>query len=369
MWRRILREIAVPLLAIVTALIVSVPVVGVATKWDWAKVAAAYGGLLDGAILKPNAFTNTLVTSTPLILTGLAVALGFRAGLFNIGGSGQYLMGAAAGVFVAYAIPMPAGIHAIVAMLVGALAGGIWGAIPGYLKARLGSHEVINTIMLNYVAFFITDWLISRRGPMIDPLPSNERTPLILPTAELGRMFSAFDPNDRLHWGFVIAIVMAVVVWWLLWKTTIGFELRTTGSNANAARYAGIRPTVMIVLAMGLSGALAGLAGIVQVLGVDHYMPKLFSSDFGFDGITVALLGRVHPWGVIPAAILLGLLRNGSDLMQIRSSGLVSKEVIFIVQGLILLFIAAPAIIRWLYRLRIGKTAMEGASLTTGWGK
>lgn len=369
MLRRVSREIAIPMLAIVTALLISVPVVGVATKWDWVKVGAAYGGLIDGALLKPNAFTNTLVTSTPLILTGLAVALGFRAGLFNIGGSGQYLMGAAAGVFVGYAIPMPPVLHALVALLVGGIVGGLWGAIPGYLKARLGSHEVINTIMFNYIAFFITDWLISRRGPMIDPAPSNERTPIIFPSAELGRVFAAVDPNDRLHWGFVIAILLAIGVWWLLWKTTLGFELRTTGSNPNAARYAGIRPAVMIVLAMFLSGGLAGLAGIIQVLGVDHYMPKLFSSDFGFDGITVALLGRVHPFGVIPAAILLGILRNGSDLMQIRSGGLVSKEVIFVVQGLILLFIAAPAIIRWLYRLRIGKTAMEGASLTSGWGQ
>jgi ABC-type uncharacterized transport system permease subunit len=367
MWRRILREIAVPLLAIVTALIISVPVIGIATKWDWVKVAAAYGGLIDGAILKPNAFTNTLVAATPLILTGLAVALGFRAGLFNIGGSGQFLMGAAAGVYIGYAIPMPPIIHALVVLLAGTLAGGLWGAIPGYLKARFGSHEVINTIMLNYIAFFLTDWLV--KGPMKDPLPSNVRTPTIYPSAELGKIFAAFDPNDRLHWGFVIAILMAILVWWLLWKTTLGFELRTVGSNPNAARYAGIRPALMTVLAMALSGALAGMAGIVQVQGLDHYLPALFSSDFGFDGITVALLGRVHPWGVIPAAILLGLLRNGSDLMQIRSGGAVSKEVIFIVQGLILLFIAAPAIIRWLYRLRIGKTALEGASLTTGWGK
>jgi len=367
MWRRVLREITIPFLSIATALVISVPVIAVATKWDWAKVAAAYGGLLDGALLKPNAFTNTLVSATPLILTGLAVALGFRAGLFNIGGSGQFLVGAAAGVFIGYAIPMPPVLHAIVALAAGALGGALWGAIPGYLKARLGSHEVINTIMMNYLAFFLTDWLI--KGPMKDPLPSNVRTPNVLPTAELGRIFGAFDSNDRLHWGFVIALLMTVAVWWLLWKTTIGFELRTVGSNPNAARYAGIRPTVMTVLAMALSGGLAGLAGAIQVLGLDHNMPALFSSDFGFDGITVALLGMVHPWGIIPSALLLGLLRNGSDLMQIRSGGLVSKEVVFIVQGLILLFAAAPYIIRWLYRLKIGKTAMEGATLTTGWGK
>jgi len=367
MWRRLAREMAIPILAIFTALVVSIPLVVSATKGDWPRVLAAYGGLLDGALLKPNAFTNSLVTATPLIFTGLAVALGFRSGLFNIGAPGQLLVGAAAGVFVGYAIPLPPGIHALVALIVGALAGAGWASIAGVLKAWRGAHEVITTIMLNYLAFFLTDWLI--KGPLKDPLPSNVRTPTILPTAELGRMFAAFDANDRLHWGFALAILAAVFVWWLLWKTTLGFELRTTGSNSNAARYAGIKPARMIIIAMALSGALAGLAGIVQVLGVDHFMPALFSSDFGFDGITVALLGRLHPFGVIPSAILLGMLRNGSDLMQIRSGGLVSKEVVFIVQGLILLFIAAPGIIRWLYRLRIPKTALEGRQLTSGWGK
>jgi simple sugar transport system permease protein len=365
--RRVLREILIPLLSIVTALLISVPVVAIACQGDWSKVAAAYGGLIDGAILKPNAFTNTLVSATPLILTGLAITLAFRAGMFNIGGSGQFLIGACAGAFVAYAIQLPPVIHAIVVIVVGALAGALWGAIPGILKALRGSHEVITTIMLNYVAFLLTDWLI--KGPMKDAVATNVRTPEIFPSAELGRIFSAVDPNDRLHWGFVIALGMAVVVWWLLSKTTLGFELRTTGSNPDAARYAGIRPMIMIVLAMAFSGALAGMAGIIQVQGLDHFMPALFSSDFGFDGITVAFLGQLNPWGVIPAAILLGLLRNGSDLMQIRSGGVVSKEVVFIVQALILLFIAAPAIIRWLYRLRIGKTALEGAPLTTGWGK
>lgn len=365
--RRVFREIVIPLLSIVTAVLASVPVIAIATKGDWEKVAAAYGGLIDGALLKPNAFTNTLVAATPLILTGLAITLAFRAGLFNIGGSGQFLIGACAGTYVAYAVELPPVLHAITVLVVGALFGALWGAIPGLLKAARGSHEVITTIMLNYIAFFLTDWLI--KGPMKASGASDVRTPEIFPSAELGKIFGATDLNDRLHWGFVIAIVMAVVVWWLLSKTTTGFELRTTGSNPDAARYAGIRPAHMMVLGMALSGGLAGMAGIIQVQGLDHFMPALFSSDFGFDGITVAFLGQLSPWGVIPAAILLGLLRNGSDLMQIRSGGIVSKEVIFIVQALILLFIAAPAIIRWLYRLRLGKTALEGAPLTTGWGK
>ncbi len=365
--RRLLREITIPALAIFTAILISVPVVGAAASWDWSKVGAAYGGLIDGAILKPNALTNTLVAMTPLILTGLAVLLGIKAGLFNIGASGQFLLGATAGVLVAYAIPLPPIIHAIVAMVVGALAGAAWAAIPGFLKAKRGAHEVITTIMMNYLAFFLTDWLI--KGPMKDPVPSNVRTPDILPTAELGRIFAGVDPNDRLHWGFFVAIGMAIAVWWLFQKTTIGFALKTNGSNPHAARYAGIRAARMTVLAMAMSGALAGLAGIIQVLGLDHNLPALFSSDFGFDGITVAFLAQLSPFGVLPAAFMLGMLRNGSDLMQIRSGGVVSKEVIFIVQAFTLLFIAVPAIVRWLYRLKIKKTAMEGASLTTGWGK
>lgn len=367
MLRRVLKETLIPILAVVTALLISVPVVLSATQGDWGKTLSAYGGLIDGALLKPHALTNTLVTTTPLILTGVAVALGFRAGLFNIGASGQFLAGAAAGTYVAYAVPMPPVIHLVAVLVVGFLGGALWGAIPGYLKAARGSHEVINTIALNFVAFFLTDWLI--KGPMLEPASSNVRTPTILPTAVLPDFKLLLGPNDRLHLGFFIAVGAAVFIWWFLWKTTVGFELRTTGSNPNAARYAGIRPAVSTVLAMALSGGLAGLAGIIQVAGVDRFMPALFSSDFGFDAISVALLGRVHPVGVIPAAFLFGALRNGSDFMQIRSGGAVSKEVIFIVQGVVLLFIAAPAIVRRMYRLRIGKTALEGAPLTSGWGK
>lgn len=363
MLRRIGRELVIPSLAIVTAFFVSLPVVGFATNWDWAKIGLTYGGLLDGAFFKPGAFSNTLVAATPLIFTGLALALGFRSGVFNIGGSGQFLIGAASGVYVAYAIPLPPVIHPIAALLAGALGGAAWGAIPGYLKARFGSHEVINTIMMNYLAFFLQDWLV--KNPMKDPSPTVIRTPNILDTAILPRLLG---PNDRLHLGFILALLTALFIWWFLWKTTIGFELRTAGSNPAAAKYAGVNASRAIVLAMSISGALAGIAGTVQVLGLDHNLPALFSSDFGFDAIPVALLGQNQPLGVIFSAFLFGALRSGSDVMQLRSGGVVSKEVIFIVQAVILLFTAAPAIIRRLYRLKIGKTALEGAPLTRGWG-
>lgn len=356
----IARQLVIPLLAIATAILVSVPVIGFAANWDWAKIAATYGGLLDGALLQGYAFANTLVAATPLIFTGLALALGFRSGVFNIGAAGQFLIGATCGVFVGYALPLPPVIHPIAALLAGALGGGLWGAIPGFLKARFGSHEVINTIMFNYLAYFLQDWLV--KNPMKDPSPTVSRTPNILDTAIVPRLL------DRLHFGFVLALLAALFVWWLLWKTTLGFELRTVGSNPDAAKYAGIKPGWMIILGMALSGALAGMGGAVQVLGVDYNMPTLYSSDYGFDAIPVALLGQNQPLGVIFAAILFGALRNGSDLMQLRSGGIVSKEVIFIVQGVVLLFIAAPAIIRWLYRLKLRKTALEGKQLTRGWG-
>ena len=357
---RIARQLLIPALAIATAIIVSIPVIGFATNWDWAKIGVTYGGLLDGAFFKGYAFANTLVAATPLIFTGLALALGFRSGVFNIGAAGQFLIGATCGVLVGYALPLPPMIHPLVALLAGAIGGGFWGAIPGFLKARFGSHEVINTIMFNYLAFFLQDWLV--KNPMKDPSPSVIRTPNILDTAILPRFL------DRLHIGFVLALLTALVVWWLLQKTTLGFELRTVGSNPDAAKYAGIKPGRIIVLSMALSGALAGLGGAVQLLGVDYNMPTLYSTDYGFDAIPVALLGQNQPLGVIFAAILFGALRNGSDLMQLRSGGVVSKEVIFIVQAVVLLFIAAPAIIRWLYRLKLRKSAIEGTQLTRGWG-
>lgn len=360
---RLLRESVIPALAIATAMVVSVPVIGFATDWDWTLLGATYRGLLDGAFFKQYAFANTLVAATPLIFTGLALGLGFCSGVFNIGAPGQFLIGATCGVFVGYAIHLPPVLHPLAALLAGALGGGLWGAIPGYLKARFGSHEVINTIMLNYLAFFLQDWLV--KNPMKDPAPVVVRTPNVLDTAILPRILGQ---NNRLHLGFVLALLAAVFVWWLLWKTTIGFELRTAGTNPDAAKYAGMKPGRAIILSMALSGALAGIGGTVQVLGLDHNMPTLFSTDFGFDAIPVALLGQNQPLGIIFSAILFGALRNGSDLMQIRSGGVVSKEVIYIVQAVVLLFIAAPAMIRWLYRLKLRKSAQEGVPLTRGWG-
>ena len=286
-------------------------------------------------------YSGPAINVLPYIFGGLAVALGFRAGLFNIGVEGQIFIGAVTGVWAGYAIPgLPAIIHIPLAMLFGALGGALWGFIPGLLKAKTGAHEVITTIMMNYIAFRLVDWLL--KFPMQDPNEFTPKTPWILETAKLPRLF---DTPIRFHAGFFIAILMAVAVYYLLFKTTWGFELRMVGSNPNAARYAGVKITRTTILAMVLSGALAGMAGANEVLGVNYRLLPAFSSGYGFDSIALALLGKTHPLGVILSSLLFGFLRNGAR----------SIDIVSILQALILAFIAAPAIIRTIYRLRESK--------------
>jgi simple sugar transport system permease protein len=306
-----------------------------------------------------NPFFESLVQSTPYIFGGLAVALGFRAGLFNIGVEGQIFIGAVTGVWAGYAIPgLPAIIHIPVAMLFGALGGALWGFIPGILKAKTGAHEVITTIMMNYIAFRLVDWLL--KFPMKDPNEFTPKTPWILETAKLPRFF---DTPIRFHLGFFIAILMAVLVYLLLFKTTWGFELRMVGSNPNAARYAGVKITKTTVLAMVLSSALAGMAGANEVLGINYRLLPAFSSGYGFDSIALALLGKTHPLGVILSSLLFGFLRNGARSMQLAVG--VPIDIVSILQALILAFIAAPAIIRTIYRLKESKHKEELVSLTS----
>jgi simple sugar transport system permease protein len=239
------------------------------------------------------------------------------------------------------------------------LAGGIWGAIPGWLKARTGAHEVINTIMMNYIALNLTSFLLN--GVMRDPNPNNvvARTPQIAESARFAPIFSGV----RLHWGFVLALVAAGVVWWALEKTTLGFEIRTAGASPDAARYAGVNVRRTIVLTMLLSGALSGLAGAIEVTALNYRHELGFSVGYGFDAIAIALLGKTHPLGVVLAAFLFGALRNGATRMQFLTQ--IPVDVISVIQALILLFVAADAIIRWIYRIR---TPEERLVLTRGWG-
>ncbi|RME45538.1 MAG: ABC transporter permease, partial [Chloroflexi bacterium] len=347
-------------------------------------VASAYGALLAGSLgslrdivqgfgtwvqtgdasalitaLAP--ISESLVASVPLIFASLAVALGFRCGLFNIGAEGQLLIGATASVWVGYSVTnLPWIAHMSLAVIAGALAGAIWGAIPGYLKARTGAHEVITTIMMNWIAIRLIDWLT--RGPMARS-PGIPKTREVLPTAYLPQFSS--DPRVRFHAGFLLALGAAALVYWFLFKTTLGFEIRTVGANPDAARYSGISVSGSFVLAMAFSGGLAGLAGTAQVLGVTHFLAAGFSPGFGFDSIALALLGKSHPVGVVLASLLFGSLRAGATKMQ--SMAHIPVDIIAILQALIIMFVAAPEMIRRIYRIRAERVVGEQV-FTRGWG-
>jgi ABC-type uncharacterized transport system permease subunit len=308
-------------------------------------------------------FFESLVQSTPYIFAGLAVALGFRVGLFNIGAEGQLYVGALATVWAATSLKgWPAILHIPVSLLAGGIAGGIWGMIPGWLKAKTGAHEVINTIMMNYIAFRLSEYLLN--GALRDP---NKVTPISAPIEKSAWLPRFFEDPNRFHLGFFIALLMAYLVYLLLFKTTWGFELRTVGSNPSAARYAGMNIVRSIVITMFFSGALAGLAGANEVLGVNHNLGVAFSSGYGFDSIALALLGNSHPLGVVLAALLFGFLRNGAIQMQLSAG--IPIDIISVLQALILAFIAAPAIIRTIYRLKEPKSSGELVTAVSTEGK
>jgi simple sugar transport system permease protein len=356
-WRRVFTDVLVPLLAILTALVIGAVII-FATG---ASVVAAYSGLFAGALGSPQALANTLVEATPYILAGLSVALGFKCGLFNIGAEGQIIMGSLAAAVAGYAITgLPLLVHLPLALLAGALGGALWGAIPGFLRARTGAHEVITTIMLNYIAIRLADYLI--KNPFRDPTSSAPRTPFV---AEAARLPYLFGEEYRLHAGFVIALAAAVFIWWLLNRTTIGFEIQTVGANPDAAQYAGMSVSRTFIFTFALCGALAGLAGASTVLGLEHNYKAAFTGGYGFDSIAIALLAGSNPIGIIPAAIFWGALRNGAGLMQLQSG--ISINLINIIQALVIVFIAAPQIVRWLFGIRSGDS--KQVVFTRGWGR
>jgi ABC-type uncharacterized transport system permease subunit len=359
--KELLNSLLVPLLAIVTAIIIGGIIIAVVGGNPF----AAYLGLAQGAFGSAKALSETAVWATPYIFAGLAVALAFKGGLFNIGGEGQLAVGAVVSALIGYALPgwlhisLPWFVHLPLTVGLGVLGGAIWGAIPGALKAYTGGHEVINTIMMNYIALNITSFLLN--GPMRDPNPLNlsAKTPDIAVSARIPPIF----PGLRVHWGFVLALLMAVFIWWLLQKTTLGFEIRTVGANPDAAKYAGINVKWNIILTMGISGALAGLAGVIEVTALNYRHELGFSLGYGFDAIAIALLGKNNPYGVVLAAILFGAMRNGGTRMQFLTQ--IPVDIISVIQALILLFVAADAIIRFIYRIRPGE---ERLVLTRGWG-
>jgi general nucleoside transport system permease protein len=337
------NAVLVPLVSVVCGFLVG----AIAILAAGADPTQAYLALFQGAFTNHNAFAETLVSTTPYALLGLAVALGFRAGLFNIGAEGQFYIGSLTGIFVAYSIHgLPAVIEIPLGLLAGMAGGALWASIAGALKARFGAHEVITTIMLNYISFLVASYLVDTPGLMLAPHVSTPRTPDADPNAILPIILS----GSRLHLGFIVALVMVPAVWFLIQRTTIGFRLRAVGFNQGAARTAGISVGWTIVLTMALSGALAGLAGIVQVLGVNFHMTDTVAAGYGFDAIAVALLARSNPWGVLPAAFLFGALHNGASFMQLETQ--VSADLISIVQAFVIIFVAAPSIVAFLLRLR-----------------
>ncbi|MEM7799544.1 MAG: ABC transporter permease [Chloroflexota bacterium] len=379
---RLWQAISIPVTAVVIALLIGALILYI----SGINPLVAYGALFEGALGEPKGVQRTIEKATPLIFSGLAVAFAFKAGLFNIGAQGQLVFGALTSAVVGFMIPeetLPALIHIPLALLAGAIAGGLYGALPGYLKTATGAHEVITTIMLNFIALNITDFLAD--GPLKDPSPTNivARTPKIVESARIPligdwlpemRDLAVMESGSEWaqYWveviylfpiGFFLSLVMVVLTAWLLWRTTLGYEIRTVGQNANAARYAGIKVARTVVITMAISGALAGLGGAVETQGVVERFEPGFNVGLGFDGITIALLGKTNPYGVVPAALLVGAMKAGSSKMQFDSG--TPPEIVDVILAIILFFIAAEVIIRWILRQ---KGEGDGLTLTSGWG-
>lgn len=360
------RYMALPLLATVLALALAAVVIVASSVFTGEGFQpllplTAYLNLFAGAFGSKNAILNTLVDATPLVFGGLAVGLGFKAGLFNIGVAGQFLVGAFAAAVTGASLASAPGIIAVpLALGAGALAGAAFGFLPGYLKARTGAHEVVTTIMLNSTAALLLTWAVN--DLVRAPGYSFPRT------AEIGNAHLPVLFGRNLHLGIPLALIAIFGIRWLLQRTTIGFEIRTVGQNPNAARYAGIRPVFIIALTMALSGLLGGVAGAVQMLGVIGFYAPGITASVGFDSIAVALLGRSNPIGILFSAVLFGAFRAGAPLMQINTS--VPIEVIDIIQALIILFLAADLIVRRVFRLRVARPVLEEIqTVTRSWAE
>jgi len=309
----------------------------------------AYGALFSGALS-----TATFVYATPLIVAGLGVALGFKAGLFNIGGRGQFLMGALGAMTVAtwLGTSVPAFVEIPLALLFGMALGAVAGFIPGVLKATSGAHEVVTTIMLNYILADVLYWAVS--GPLV---PERAPQPITINIHDSSNAFLPILPGIGVNLGVLIAVAMVPIIWFLLYRTTLGFEIRTAGANPDAARYGGMRPRRLIVLTMTVSGMLCGLAGACILLGNDFQMTPGYDTTVGFDAITVALLGRSNPIGAFFAALLLGGMRAGSGPMQIQAG--VPRELVDALQAIILLFLVINVL-----RRVLGARAGRGTDMT-----
>ena len=322
----------------------------------WTSVRDAYGALLRGAVWNPAGDTfvesirplaTSLTYATPLVAAGLGLAVGFRSGLFNIGGQGQMILAAVGAGWVGFALDLPAGLHLLLAIVVGVAAGALWAGVAGLLKAATGAHEVITTIMLNHTAYYLLFFLLATPGLLQAPGSSNPKTPAMRDSAILPNLLGDGFP---LHAGFLLALVAVAVTWWLLERSRLGFTFRAVGENPQAARVAGIDVRRTTVYSMLVSGAMLGVAGTTQVLGTST---TGFSTDvdagMGFDAITVALLGRSTPLGTLGAGILFGAFKAGGATMQAAET--IPSEIVTVIQSLIVLFIAAPPLVRAVFRL------------------
>lgn len=340
--KKTIEGLVTPLVAIVVAVLIGA---GVMLITDHNPL-TAYGALFSGAFGSTVNLSNTLANAIPLILSGLGVAIAFKAGLFNIGAEGQYWIGSMAAVWIGYSVHgLSPALHISLSILVAMLAAGLWaGIVPGLAKAFVGAHEVITTMMMSYIAIYLSHFMLEN-GPMMQP-GFTPQSPVILPSATIGKIVE----RTQLSWGLLIALGACIIVYWLLYKTTLGFRLRTVGQNARAAKYAGINVPFHLVLALFISGMLAGLAGAVQMLGVQHRLYDSFSSGYGFTAIVVALLANNNPFGVILASIFFAALSTGGQSMQIVSG--VPAHLTDVISGIIIFLVATKDIVQMVQKRR-----------------
>lgn len=360
---------AAPVLVPFYAIVLAVLVGGVIMLAIGENPIEAYWALLRGMFGSRDRVAAALGRSTPFIGAALAVAFAFRAGLFNIGAEGQLLVGATVAAWVGgFGVvgDVPGVVAIVLVLLAGILGGGLFGAIPGALKARTGAHEVITTIMLNNIALLGVRWLVTSQDPVIlrDMSASVPRTATL---PERARLPVLIDSEPPLHLGFIVMVLLAGFVWFVLQRTTTGFEVRAVGQSPTASRYGGINVGRTIVLVMSLAGACAGLAGAGEISGTSGFLSPGVFFAIGFDSIAIALLARANPFAVIPAAVLWGSMLSGAALMQ-QETG-ISIDIVRIVQALVLLFVAADVIVRTIFGLRRAtSSAFEQSGLSTGWG-
>jgi len=354
-WSKVALNVALPIVGVVFALILGA-VMLVILK---ANPLAAYASLVNGAVGTRFGATQTLVKATPLLLVGMGICIAFRANVINIGGEGQIIAGALVATWFPLAFSgWPGWLLIPATMVMGFLGGAVWGFIPGILKARLNVNEILSTIMLNAIALQLMNLLL--QGPLMDPAGVKART-FLAQSAQLPAQvwLPRLVPRTLLHSGAIVAVVLAVVVYVLLWRTTIGYQIRAVGLNPYASRYSGIAVPTVQALSLTLAGGFSGLAGVVEVIGVQHRLMEGLTSGYGFTGIVAALLGSLHPIGLIPASVLFGGLLVGADTMQRAVQ--VPSSLVNAILGLVVLFVSGSALWtrRWAARRGVGAQLEE----------